>query len=178
MRPSRLGVTALLTALSLPTLAACGGQDGEAAAPDREATSLPAPPSPTPSGPSQPGTTPTDPTDPSVDSATCEEVLAGVADFNTGDFDGTVDHFVDAVPLAEADLRREKQTGTSDTVQEASLLLEAVRWYADLPAEDYAEAFRTSMDFKRYQAITLGQCGNPPATPGGRDAPDDGSVEA
>jgi len=175
MRPSRLGATALLAALALPTLAACGGGD-QAAAPDQEATSLPAaPPSPTPS---EPGTSPTDPTNPSEDSATCEEVLAGVTAFNTGDYDATVGHFVDAVPLAEADLRQAEQTGTSETVQQASLLLEAVRWYADLPAEDYAEAFRTSMDFKRYQAITLGQCGNPPAAPGGPDSPDDGSVEA
>lgn len=86
---------------------------------------------------------------PVVDSAACEEVRTGIDAFNLGDYDGTVEHFEAAVPLAE-----EQDDGSA----EASQLVEAVRYYAALDAELYPEAARSSPEFARYKAITLGQC--------------------
>jgi hypothetical protein len=97
---------------------------------------------------------------PVVDSEACAEVRTGIAAFNDGDFAGTVEHFVAAVPLAE-----EQDDGSA----EAGQLVEAVRYYAALDAEAYAEASRTSPEFAKYKAITLGQCmpvGSEPESPG------------
>lgn len=90
----------------------------------------------------------------------CEEVRAGIGAFNAGDFEETVARFRAAVPLATEQL---------DGSEEADDLLEAVTWYAELPADDYAEAFASSPEFRRYQGITLGQCGDgtPPQESGG-----------
>ena len=38
---------------------------------------------------------------PVVDSGACEKVRTGIEAFNLGDYDGTVEHFEAAVPLAE-----------------------------------------------------------------------------
>ncbi|MGI9085287.1 MAG: hypothetical protein ACR2FE_08325 [Aeromicrobium sp.] len=84
-------------------------------------------------------------------SQTCAEVRSGIAAFNERDYDGTIDHFVRARTFAEkyADLSDEKQ---------ADELLEAVEYYATLPADEYREAFTTSRRFLEYKRITLGQC--------------------
>ncbi|EFQ84123.1 hypothetical protein HMPREF0063_10839 [Aeromicrobium marinum DSM 15272] len=86
---------------------------------------------------------------------TCQLVRAGIDAFNTGDVDGTIELFREALEPARdyADL-------SDDPV--ADDLLEAVQYYADLPADEYVEAFRTSEEFRRYQAITLGQCETAP----------------
>lgn len=81
----------------------------------------------------------------------CAEVRDGIDAFNLGDYDETVDHFRDAEPLAEAQL-------AADDSQAATDLLEAVRYYANLPADEYPEAARSSADFEKYKRITLGQC--------------------
>ena len=86
---------------------------------------------------------------PVVDSEACEEVRTGIEAFNLGDYDGTVEHFEAALPLAEA------QDDGSTTAGE---LVEAVRYYAELDADDYLEAARTSPEFAKNKAITLGQC--------------------
>jgi len=86
---------------------------------------------------------------PTAESPACAEVRAGVAAFNEGDYEETVARFVDAVPLAEKQL---------DGSAQADDLLEAVRWYAELPAEDYPVASVSSPEFAAYKAITLGQC--------------------
>lgn len=148
---------ALLLLLSL--LVACGGPGaGQDPAPD-----------PTPSAsPSSPGTDDgQEPDQPSPGTAApartpaCAEVRAGIDAFNDGDYDETVARFVDAVPLAEEQL---------DGSDRADQLLEAVRWYAALPPEDYADAAVSSQEFQVYKAITLTQCdpvpdGAAPSTP-------------
>lgn len=84
-----------------------------------------------------------------IDSEACEEVRSGIEAFNLGELDETVEHFEKALPLAE-----ERDDGSED----ASDLIEAVRYYAELDTEDYPEAARSSADFAKYKAITLGQC--------------------
>lgn len=84
-----------------------------------------------------------------VDSEACEEVRTGIAAFNLGDYDETVAHFEEAVPLA---LEQDDGSGP------ASDLIEAVRYYAELDADLYPEAARSSAEFAKYKAITLGQC--------------------
>ena len=95
---------------------------------------------------------------PVVDSEACEEVRTGIEAFNLGDYDGTVEHFEAALPLA-----LEQDDGSTM----ASQLIEAVRYYAALDAELYPEAARTSPEFEKYKAITLGQC-----MPVGREEPE------
>ncbi|MGA8258511.1 MAG: hypothetical protein WB767_18215 [Nocardioides sp.] len=97
----------------------------------------------------------------------CTEVVAGIDAFNQGDFEGTVDHFEDAVPLAEAEA---EVRGTTD----AADLLEAVEYYAELAPEDYPAASMGSPEFARYKAITLGQC----ATDGPGPAPEPPGLNA
>ena len=97
---------------------------------------------------------------PVVDSEACAEVRTGIAAFNDGDFDATVEHFEAAVPLAEAQ---------DDGSAKAADLVEAVRYYAELAADRYPEAARSSPQFAKYKAITLGQCmpvGSEPESPG------------
>ena len=96
-----------------------------------------------------------------VDSEACDEVRAGIDAFNEGDFEGTVEHFEAAVPLAEA---------RDDGSQAAGDLVDAVHYYADLAPGDYSEAAASSPDFLKYKNITLGQCrpagSNDPESPG------------
>jgi hypothetical protein len=115
---------------------------------------------PSESDPGASRTTP-QPDVPVVDSAACEQVRTGIDAFNLGDYDGTVEHFEAAVPLAE-----EQDDGST----KASQLIEAVRYYAALDAEAYPEAARSSPEFARYKAITLGQC-----MPVDREAPEESS---
>lgn len=100
---------------------------------------------------------------PVVDSEACEEVRTGIEAFNLGDYDGTVEHFEAALPLAE-----EQDDGSTMADQ----LIEAVRYYAALDAEAYPEAARTSPEFAKYKAITLGQC-----LPVGSEAPESPGTE-
>jgi len=86
---------------------------------------------------------------PVEDSDACEEVRTGIAAFNRGDYAGTVEHFEAAVPLAEAQ---------DDGSKTAAQLVEAVHYYAELDAGLYPEAARSSAEFAKYKAITLGQC--------------------
>lgn len=96
-----------------------------------------------------PSATPTEDATTVVDSPACEEVRAGIDAFNLGDFEGTVEHFEDALPLAE-----EQDDGSAAAEQ----LVDAVRYYAELRPGRYPEAARSSPDFARKKAITLGQC--------------------
>lgn len=84
-----------------------------------------------------------------VDSEACGEVRAGIDAFNVGELDETVEHFRVALPLAE-----EQDDGSVLATQ----LIEAVRYYAELDAELYPDASRSSPEFAKYKAITLGQC--------------------
>ena len=96
-----------------------------------------------------PSETPSDDAGNVADSEACDEVRAGIDAFNQGDFEGTVEHFEAAVPLAEA---------RDDGSQAAGDLVDAVHYYADLAPEDYSEAAASSPDFLKYKNITLGQC--------------------
>jgi hypothetical protein len=82
---------------------------------------------------------------------TCAEVRSGIDAFNEKNYTGTVDHFRKARPLARryAELSDDKK---------ADDLLEAVEYYAYLPAEEYPRAFANSRRFLEYKKITLGQC--------------------
>lgn len=84
-----------------------------------------------------------------IDSQACEEVRIGIEAFNLGEFDETVAHFKEALPLAEQQ---------DDDSVAAGQLIEAVRYYAELDAEGYPEASQSSPEFAKYKAITLGQC--------------------
>jgi hypothetical protein len=92
---------------------------------------------------------------------TCALVRSGVAAFNEGEYDETVERFQAALQPA-----RDLAAATDD--ERADALLEAVEYYAALPADEYREAFETSPDFERHQETTLGQCGD--AQP--EDSPD------
>lgn len=109
----------------------------------------------------RPGRAAPEPDVPVVDSEACEKVRTGIEAFNLGDYDGTVEHFEAAVPLAE-----EQDDGST----KAGQLVEAVRYYAALDAEAYQEAARSSPEFARYKAITLGQC-----MPVDREVPEESS---
>lgn len=86
---------------------------------------------------------------PVIDSQACEEVRTGIDAFNAGDYAATVEHFELAVPLAV-----EQDDGST----RAGDLIEAVRYYAALDPDRYLEAARSSPEFAKYKAITLGQC--------------------
>jgi hypothetical protein len=135
-------VALVVAVLALLTACAVGDDASPGAAPSSSASSSSAPPGAT----------------------ACDEVVAGIDDFNLGDFEGTVGHFRAAVPLAEAEV---------DGSRDSELLLEAVRYYADLPPEDYLEASASSPEFARWKAVTLGQCA---PGPGGPAPSDDESV--
>ncbi|PUA80361.1 hypothetical protein C7S10_14640 [Nocardioides currus] len=147
-----MGVAALVVALT----GGCAGSDGsdegppagvtESTSPDSES---PDPESPDPESPDPETPAPTPGPGDVVDSEACDEVRQGIDAFNLGRYDETVEHFENAVPLAE-----EQDDGS----EAASQLVEAVRYYADLAAGLYPEAARTSPDFAKYKAITLGQC--------------------
>ncbi len=133
----------------LPVLVACGGPaPGGDPGPSPSRSASPAP-GPEGSEDDPPGAAP-------ARTPACAEVRAGIAAFNEGDFDETVARFEEAVPLAEDQL---------DGSERADQLLEAVRWYAALPPEDYAEAAVSSQEFQVYKDITLSQCDPVPDGP-------------
>ncbi|WP_297740174.1 hypothetical protein [Nocardioides sp.] len=74
---------------------------------------------------------------------------AGIDAFNAAEYGETVEHFQAALPPAEEQ---------DDGPVPVSELIEAVRYYAELDAKLYPEAARSSPEFAKYQAITLGQC--------------------
>ncbi|MGA8851538.1 MAG: hypothetical protein WB508_07425 [Aeromicrobium sp.] len=81
----------------------------------------------------------------------CIEIRAGIDAFNLGDYEETIGHFRKALPLAVDEAK-------NDDSQKAADLVEAVTYYAELDPEKYPEAARSSADFAKYKAITLGQC--------------------
>lgn len=94
----------------------------------------------------------------SVGAKTCAEVRTGIAAFNNKDYDGTVSHFKKAETLAKLYAKKAPGKKSSD-------LLQAVDYYAHLPAGAYPKAAQSSADFARFKAITLGQCEADGATP-------------
>lgn len=88
----------------------------------------------------------------------CVEVTAGIAAFNRGEFQQTVDLFRAAVPLAEAADHEQRSTDSGD-------LLDAVHYYAGLAPGDYLSASLSSPDFAKYKQITLSQCASDTPTP-------------
>lgn len=122
--------------------AACSSDDNQ---PGRDQSTVVTIPSSSPSS-----SAPT-PSSPAAAGTACDEVVAGIDAFNGGDFEGTVEHFKAAVPLAEAESKADPGPAADD-------LLEAVRYYADLAPADYTAASLSSPDFAKYKAITLGQC--------------------
>ncbi len=95
----------------------------------------------------------------------CAKVRAGVDAFNLGDIEGTLAEFADAVPLAE-------QLAEDEPSTDADILLEAVRYYAAIPADEYVEASQTSSDFLRYKEYTLNEChAGGPVDPGDTGVP-------
>lgn len=82
---------------------------------------------------------------------TCVEVRAGIDAFNDHDYQGTTKHFKKAEVFAKLYYKKAQGAGSSS-------LLQAVDYYAHLPANAYPEASRSSADFARFKAITLGQC--------------------
>lgn len=82
---------------------------------------------------------------------TCVEVRAGIDAFNDHDFTSTMSHFKKAEVFAKIYYEKAQGPGSSS-------LLQAVDYYAHLPPKAYPEAARSSADFARFKAITLGQC--------------------
>lgn len=82
---------------------------------------------------------------------TCVEVRAGIDAFNDHDFTSTQTHFKKAEVFAKLYYKKAQGAGSST-------LLQAVDYYAHLPPKTYPEAARSSADFARFKAITLGQC--------------------
>lgn len=150
-----------MASLLLIALSACGlgGPSGDGASPSPEAQSRPPSASP-------PGADESDPKAPPRDEpSSCAEVRAGIDAFNQGDLEETVSRFKDALPLAEAAAEEEPSRMADD-------LLEAVEYYAELPAEDYPAAVETP-DFEKYKQITLSQC----AGEGQMASPDEPELE-
>lgn len=82
---------------------------------------------------------------------TCAEVRAGIDDFNRQDYPSTVRHFEKAKVTA-------KIYAEVNPEPDADALLDAVEYYANLAPSKYPEAARSSENFARNKAITLGQC--------------------
>lgn|GEM_PF-3557596 len=168
----RRGVSLILrlvatVALALP-LAACAGTPAEEVGEAQVFAPEAAPGDPGASEGSGDESVPDDGTP--AERSACDLVVAGIEAFNRGEPQETVARFEEAVPLAEAE---DEAAGT----QASADLLEAVQYYAELPAEDYLAASAGSPDFARYKAITLGLCGSgEPQVPGQPD--DEGGVQA
>jgi hypothetical protein len=135
---------ALLLALSACSGSDDGGATGTAPSSPASRSSAPPPSVPAPSAPS----------DREVDLArteVCDLVRQGIDRFNLGDLDATIARFEDAVPLAER-LAADQPSDRTET------LLDAVRYYAALPAEDYQEANLSSPEFAEFKDFTLTEC--------------------
>ncbi|MCW2815087.1 MAG: hypothetical protein JWN84_2542 [Nocardioides sp.] len=81
----------------------------------------------------------------------CGLVREGIDAFNLDDLDLTVEKFEAAVPLAE-DLAADQPSDETET------LLDAVRYYAELPTDEYVEANQSSPEFLRFKDFTLSEC--------------------
>lgn len=161
---SLAGVRTFVALLLAVALTGCSTND------DRDRDAAPADTPSTPEAPETPETpgTPKTPK-PVVDlsrTEVCALVRAGVDAFNLGDIEGTLAEFEKAVPLAE-------QLAEDEPSTDADILLEAVRYYAAIPADEYVEASQTSEEFLRYKEFTLGEC-----QAGGPTAPEDTGVPA
>lgn len=86
-----------------------------------------------------------------VGAKTCVEVRTGIDAFNAKDYANTVTHFKKAEVLAKLYAKKSPGKTSSD-------LLQAVDYYAHLPAKAYPKAALSSSEFARFKAITLGQC--------------------
>lgn len=106
-----------------------------------------------------------EPTAAELQQQACSQVRDGVDAFNTSDYEATIVHFKKAIDAATAFAK-------SSPSKDADELLNAVRYYAGLQPGEYPEAARTSSDFAKYKAITLGQC-VPPGQPGEPEDPGD-----
>lgn len=84
---------------------------------------------------------------------TCLEVRAGVASYNAQDLEGVQPHFV----RAEVPAKRYAKESSSKAADD---LLEAVRFFADVPPSDYSKDAASLKLFEKYKAITLGDCVN------------------
>ena len=140
-------LAALVLLVALTTTACSGGSDDSADDPDR---STPFVPDASASGGGS-----------EIDLAAtdvCGLVRDGIDAFNIGDLEGTIDTFEEAIPLAE-DLAEEKPS------EQTTTLLDAVRYYAGIPAKDYVEESQTSAEFLKFKEFTLTECayGGPPA---------------
>lgn len=92
-----------------------------------------------------------EPTAAELQQQVCEDVRKGIDAFNRQDYEGTVLHFEQAKKPATVNAQ-------VDPEPEADALLDAVQYYANLDPADYPEAARSSENFARNKAITLGQC--------------------
>jgi hypothetical protein len=88
----------------------------------------------------------------------CAKVREGIDAFNVGDLEGTISTFEEAIPLAE-------DLADSQPSDDTRVLLDAVRYYAGIPARDYLEASQSSSEFLRFKTFTLDRCAyvGPPA---------------
>lgn len=138
-----LGALVLLVALALT---ACSNGD-EATDPNRERPLVPSA-SASLSGGSDADLASTD---------VCGLVRDGIDAFNVGNLEKTIATFEDAIPLAE-DLARDQPS------QDTKTLLDAVRYYAGIPAKDYVGESQSSTEFLRFKDFTLDRCayGGPP----------------
>ncbi|WP_370248362.1 hypothetical protein [Nocardioides sp.] len=163
--PRRARFAALTATAALVFLGGCSGQDdgADAAPADPTVPTASEPAAPVPTAPGSPA-----PDAPAGDPLPCPEVRAGIDAFNAGDLDETVARFVAAVPLAE-------EAYAADPSPALEALLDAVRYYAALPAEQYLAASAGSPEFQVHKATTLTLCRyqGPPAGEG-----DDGTVTA
>lgn len=138
----------LVAALLLTTVVGCGVEPApRSAGADATSSASPSAPAPSPSA----ETAPSLPVVPDDDPLPCPRVRAGIDAFNQGAPERTVRLFRGAVPQAE-------RYAADVPSRTADLLLEAVRYYADLPAEDYADAIVSSPEFRRHQVVTLAVC--------------------
>lgn len=92
-----------------------------------------------------------EPTAAELQQQTCADVRKGIEAFNQQDYAKTVRYFEKASKPA-------KVNAQVNTEPEADALLDAVEYYANLAPTDYPEAARSSENFARNKAITLGQC--------------------
>ena len=92
-------------------------------------------------------------TAPSAREATCIEVRAGVAAYNAQDLDAVQPHFVRAEVFA-------RKYAKESSSREADDLLDAVKFFADVPPSGYSKDEAALKLFEKYKAITLGDCVN------------------
>ncbi len=133
----------------LLALTACSGSDDTRADDGDEPAAAPPSSAPAPFVPD-----PSAPDDTGLDLATtdvCDLVREGIDQFNLGDLEATIEAFEDAIAPAE-------QLADDQPSDRTRTLLDAVRYYAALPADDYLEASQSSPEFLRFKDFTLTEC--------------------